>query len=77
MEAQDLFNLVLGTACAALGWFAKTIYAAVQELRRDLSNLHIELARDYVPSARFEEAVRTLHDKLDRVLERLNEKVDR
>ena len=77
MEAQDLFNFVLGTACAALGWFAKTLYGAVQELRRDLSNLHIELARDYVPQVRFEEAVRTLHDKLDRVLERLNEKVDR
>jgi cell division protein FtsB len=77
MEAQDLFNLTLGTACAALGWFAKTIYAAVQELRRDLSSLHVELARDYTPSVRFEEAVRTLHDKLDRVLDRLNEKADR
>jgi len=77
VEAQDLFNLVLGTACAALGWFAKTLYLAVQELRRDLSALHVEIARDYTPSGRFDEAVTTLHAKLDRVLDRLNDKADR
>lgn len=73
METQDFLNLLLGAACTGLGWFAKTIYEAVQEIRRDLSSLHIEVARDYVPVARFDEAVTTIHAKLDRVLERLSQ----
>ena len=74
METQDFLNLLLGTACTTLGWFAKTLYNAVESLRRDLSSLHIEVARDYVPVARFDEAVTAIHAKLDRVLERLSER---
>ncbi len=74
METQDFMNLLLGASCAVLGWFAKTLYEAIQELRRDLSLLHVEVARDYVPVVRFEESVAAIHAKLDRVLERLSAK---
>lgn len=70
MDPQSLFNFLLGAALTGLGWFAKTIHGLVQELRKDLSELHVELARDYTPVRRFEEATQTINEKLDKLLER-------
>jgi hypothetical protein len=49
----------------------------VQELRRDLNQLHIELARDYVPVRRFEEATKSINDKLDSILDKIAHKADK
>lgn len=77
MDPQSLFNAMFGIAAAAGGWFAKTLYIATQELRRDVNDLHIELARDYVPVKRFEEATERLADKLDIIISQLDRKADR
>lgn len=77
MEFQTLFNLAFGLLSLIIGWFARELYAATQELRRDLNELHIELARDYVPVKRFEDAVRNVDTKLDEILRVLGNKEDR
>jgi hypothetical protein len=77
MDPQSLFNAFFGLASAGMGWFAKTLYGAVQELRKDLNALHIELARDYVPVRRFEEATKAISDKLDVILEKIAHKADK
>lgn len=63
----------LGLAQAGLGWFAKTLWDAVQELKRDLASLREELAKDYVPKVEYREFIveiremfRTIDSKLDR-----------
>lgn len=64
---------ILGIAQAILGWFAKTLWDAVQSLKTDLSSLREELAKDYVAKPDFREALteiremfRTIDSKLDR-----------
>lgn len=64
---------VLSLAQAALGWFAKTLWDAVQDLKEDLAKLREELAKDYVSKPDFREALteiremfRTIDSKLDR-----------
>ena len=77
MDPQTLFNAVFGITSAGLGWFAKTLYGAVTELRRDLNALHVEMARDYVPVRRFEESMTAINAKLDSIIDKLDAKADR
>jgi len=70
MDPQSLFNVLIGVVFTAFGWFAKTLYSMEQELRKDLGDLHVELARDYVPNRRFEEATQIINEKLDKLLDR-------
>lgn len=77
MEPQTLLNVGLTLASSALGWFARVLYQATQELRRDLNALHIELARDYVPTRRFEDATKAINEKLDTIIRTLGEKANR
>jgi len=46
---QTIINICAGSALAIMGWFARTLWDAVQELKQDLSKLWEELAKDYVP----------------------------
>ena len=46
---QSIINLLLGSALAALGWFARQIWDAIKELRSDLARLREELPTRYVP----------------------------
>jgi hypothetical protein len=77
MEMQTILNGTFAALCTAFGWFARELYAATQELRRDLNDLHVELARDYVPVKRFEDAVKSVDMKLDEILRVLGNKEDR
>jgi len=68
-----IIGAVLGLAQAVLGWFAKTLWDAVQELKRDLAGLREELAKDYVPKVEYRDFIveiremfRTIDSKLDR-----------
>lgn len=77
MEHQTLFNVALGILSAVFGWFARELYTATQQLRKDLNDLHVELARDYVPTRRFEDVTRAISDKLDTIIRALGDKADR
>jgi hypothetical protein len=77
MDPQTLFNLTFGIISSGLGWFAKTLYTAVQELRSDLNQLRVKIADDYVPTQRYEATAKRFEDKLDRILDKLEHKVDR
>ena len=73
MDPQHFFNLVGGSALAALGWFARTLYAAIEKLKGDLNDHKIIVARDYVSNHDLDEIKTTLvrieaavHAKADR-----------
>ena len=48
MDNQLLINLVLGGVMSVIGWFARVLWYAVDELKRDLSKLREELPKEYV-----------------------------
>jgi hypothetical protein len=67
MDPQTLLNLTFGAALATLGWFARTVYAAIKSLEVDLSNHKVEVAKNYVTAG----DLARIEDKLDRALDRL------
>lgn len=60
-----------------MGWFAKTLYASIKDMDRDLTAFKVKVAEDYTPTTRFESAVKGLSDKLDRILDKMDGKADK
>lgn len=76
-EYQSIINIVLGACLAAGGWFARTLWDAVQELKADLSNLRVEIAKDYLPRNDFHRLADELKDMLGKIFDKLDNKVDK
>ncbi len=76
-EYQSLINIVLGLVLAAGGWFARTLWDAVQELKADLSNLRVEIAKDYLPRNDFNRLADELKDMLGKIFDKLDNKADK
>lgn len=68
---------ILGVAQAALGWFAKTLWDAVQDLKDDLAKLREELAKDYVAKPDFREALTEIREMFRTIDSKLDRKVDK
>jgi len=76
-EYQSIINIVLGGILAAGGWFARTLWDAVQELKSDLSNLRVEIARDYLPRNDFNRLADELKEMLGKIFDKLDNKADK
>ena len=62
---------------AGFGWWAKTIWEAHQKLRDDHSALHVLVKGEYVTNSRFENVLRDIDSKLDRIFDKLDGKEER
>lgn len=79
MDNSLLFILggILGVAQTVLGWFAKTLWDAVQDLKNDLAKLREELAKDYVPKEDFKDSLREIKEMFVFIRDKLDTKVDK
>lgn len=72
MEFQSLFNILIGAGLTAIGWFARQLWEATQNLKDDVQKLELNVADNYVKkidiNARF--------DKIEAILERLFDKLE-
>jgi len=72
MEFQSLFNILLGAGLTAIGWFARQLWEATQNLKDDVQKLELNVSDNYVKkidiNARF--------DKIEAILERLFDKLE-
>lgn len=74
---QWLVNTILAGGSALGGWWTKTIWEGVQKLTADLKALELHIATHYVPHARFDETIRALFVKLDRIEDKIDHKADK
>ena len=84
MDLQSILNIVGGAAIATGGWFAREIWGAVKELRRDLHELEIDLPKSYVSKDdldkrmdHIEAMFQRIYDKIERVEVKLDGKADK
>ena len=77
MDSQHLIDIGLATACAATGWFARELWAAVKELKTDLAKLREDLPREYVIRTDYREDIRDIKAMLAKIFEKLEAKADR
>ena len=77
MDLQQIFMSVLGLACGILGWFARELYSATQALRKDLSELQVRIATDFIRYDRLKDALQPIMDSLAEIKHTLNGKADK
>lgn len=77
MDFQTLINVGAGTVLAVIGWFARQLWGAVQELRGDLARLREELPKTYITKDDFKDAVAELKAILHTIDAKLDRKQDK
>jgi hypothetical protein len=77
MEGQTLINLILGSVCSVIGWFARELWTAVKELKADLSKLREQLPTTYVVRDDYREDLREIRDMLGKIFDKLDGKQDK
>jgi uncharacterized protein HemY len=77
MDFQYLFNGLALTFGGVMGWLLKTLWQAVESLRRDVRTLEAAAHEKFVRRDDWQTALERLEQKLDRLFERLDTKADR
>lgn len=77
MDYIQLAVLGLGITTTCLGWFARQVWSAVQDLKNDMSTLRVMIGTDYVRYDRLVDAFKPIMDSLHDIKETLKSKADK
>ena len=77
MDTQTIINTGLGLIIGMIGWFAHVLWTAVGKLRDDLHDVELSLPNYYLKKDEFNDAMRMLNEKLDRIWFKLEDKQDK
>ena len=77
MELQHLIDIVLGVAMSVVGWFARELWAAVKELKSDLSKMREDMPKTYISRDDYREDLRDIRDMLGKIFDKLDNKQDK
>ena len=77
MDNQLIIDMILGAVMSVIGWFARVLWYAVAELKRDLSKLREEVVREFVPRVDYREDMRDVKTMLEKIFDKIDKKVDK
>jgi len=77
MELQQLINVILGATMSVVGWFARELWAAVKELKYDLSRMREDLPKTYIARDDYKDDIRDIRDMLSKIFDKLDNKQDK
>lgn len=74
---QELLNWIFGGVMALLGWLGRTLWDAVESLKKDVKDIEINLPSHYVRKDEIEIRFDKIETMLERIFERLERKADK
>ena len=77
MDTQSIMNLVSVAAIGSGGWFAREIWGAVKELRKDLHEIEVDLPKSYVSKFDIDKRMDHIEDMFKRIYDKLDAKADK
>ena len=77
MDNQTLMNGIFMLATGVGGWFAREMWGAVKELRRDLHGLETDLPKEYVLKVDIDKRMEHIEQMFQRIYDKLDEKADK
>jgi len=77
MTDQAIINLIIGAILSVLGWFARQLWDAVQDLKSDMKQLEVDLPTHYVRKEDLESRLDRIELSLNRIFEKLDHKADK
>lgn len=72
MDMQGVINLVITTGIAAIGWFAKALWDAVADLRKDVHQIEVDLPSHYLRRDEFQEGIRQIREDIQIVFKKID-----
>jgi hypothetical protein len=79
MDWQILINIAAGGLVGIGGWFARQLWDAVKELKRDISKLELHISEKYVKKSDldfFKNDMDKRFDKIELMINKLMDKLD-
>ena len=77
MDTQSVMNFISVSAIAVGGWFAREIWGAVKELRKDLHAIETDLPKTYVSKFDMDKRMDHIEDMFKRIYDKLDGKADK
>ena len=84
MDWQTIINITAGSLLTVGGWFARQLWDSVKELKKDVINMRLHVADNYVKKSEIETFKGEMDKRfdrvemlLDRLFDRLDQKVDK
>ena len=77
MEMQSLFNAIFGAVLMLSGWILRTIWDAVNNLKKDLQDLERGLPDTYVRRDDYRDDMAEVKDMLKAIFNKLDGKADK
>jgi len=77
MDTQSIMNLFSVAAIGSGGWFAREIWGAVKELRKDLHEIEVYLPKTYVSKSDIDKRMDHIETMFQRIYDKLDGKADK
>jgi hypothetical protein len=77
MDTQQLLNIGLSAVMVVIGWFARELWAAVKELKVDLSKMREDLPKVYLAKDDYRSDLKDIRDMLGKIFDKLDNKQDK
>ena len=77
MDTQAVMNFISVSAIAVGGWFAREIWGAVKELRKDLHAMETDLPKSYVSKFDMDKRMDHIEVMFQRIYDKLDGKADK
>jgi hypothetical protein len=75
--SQDLVNIAIGVAGAAMGWMLKVVWDSIRLLQDDMKTLERALHTKYVSKDDYRSDIQELKEMLKAIFDRLERKADK
>jgi len=76
-DYQVFINVFAGAILAGIGWWARQIYESVNKLQAQIHQIECDLPISYVRKQDFTDMMNSINTKLDRIYDKLEQKMDR
>lgn len=77
MDTQTLINTGLSALLAAIGWFARQLWDAVDGLKKDVHQIEVDLPKTYVMKDDLDKRMAHIEDMFQRIYDKLDGKADK
>jgi hypothetical protein len=74
---QELLNWIFGGVMALIGWLGRTLWDAVDALKKDVKEIEVSLPSHYVRKEDWKDSLDRIEIMVNRILEKLDGKVDK
>jgi hypothetical protein len=74
---QTTLNVIFGAILAAVGWFARVVWEAVQTLKTDLHRIEVDMPISYVRRDDLDKRMDHIETMFQRIYDKLDGKADK